>query len=194
MIGDNAESDAAIYLGVKLFAEGRISRLNYLEFLDLMKVPRLEALQLLRRIKIPSVKIDAILIRRLPGYTLKVQEPLTDPILQFDNYFEAFLLFLKRGLVDIELLPQLASSFHKYHGISTAELHRYLELLMETAEFSAVKDKIALLKDTLVANDSFSRQNDAIQLLRNPSLDAFNSLSESEILQLVAKWQANKFL
>ncbi len=189
MIGDTAEADAAIYLGIKLFAEKRLTRMGYLEYLNLLGVPRLEALLILRKMKAPNIQVGSILVRSLPGYTLKLLSPLTDPILQFSNYFEASLYFLQNGLIDASHLPQLTRAFHRYHGMSGLEISRYLELLINVCESDILKTKALSVQESLIQPDMFIQEK-AAQLLTPPSLDAFDALTEKEILGLAAKWRS----
>lgn len=122
MIGDNAESDAFIYLGVKLFAEKRLGRLGYLRFLDTLKVERTLSLQLLRHLKLSPFRIGLIMIRNLPAYELPLYPPLTDPITFFDHYWDAFKLFVGENVVSTSFLEPMSYLFSQNYGMKDDEL------------------------------------------------------------------------
>lgn len=190
MIGDNAESDPIIYLGNKLYVEGRLSRMAYLKYLKLFGVPRLEALQLLRHTRIPHMHIETILIRNLPNKTFPIQEPLTDPLLYFNNFFEAALYMFQQNIMHSRLLPKLSHSFHNYYGISTPDMLTYLELLSESEASQDLNLQCKNILDSLRKVESFSHKRKSLQLIQKKNLDAFSCLKEEDILQLAKEWKA----
>lgn len=188
MLGDNAESDAIIYLGIKLFVEAKLSKTNYLHYLNIVGVPKREALQIFLKTDSLDHKAGLILIRQLPGYKLTLKEPLTDPIILFDNYFEAFLLFLTEGIIDGKLLTSVAKAFHNYYGINSQQMVHYLKLLPAEMISPELSRKITNLEEE-ASWGALSDDFDPRPLLERKSLEAFNKLSQSEILDLATDWK-----
>lgn len=188
-IGDSAEADPVIYLGIKLFAEGRLSRMGYLQYLRIFGVPRLESLQLLRHSKIPHMSMESILIRRLAQSRYPELAPLTDPLIYFDNFFETALYFFQEKILPLKRLASLTKAFHKYYGISTTDVQTYLELLAASSDSAEFKQLTSTLLEDLNAKDLLLRERRTLNLLKKKNLDAFSALSETEILQLAKEWK-----
>lgn len=188
MLGDNAESDALIYLGVKLFVEGRLSKINYLQYLNIIGVPKREALQIFRKTDSLEHRVGLILIRELEAYNFTLKAPLTDPIILFSNYFEAFLLFLMEGVIDVKLLTPVAKAFHNYHGINSQQMAHYLKLLPSSLKLPEHGMNISSLEGELnwgALGDDYEPR----PLLEKKPLTAFNKLTQSEILELATEWK-----
>ncbi|MBI2601830.1 MAG: hypothetical protein HYW48_02135 [Deltaproteobacteria bacterium] len=122
MIGDNAESDAFIYLGVKLFVEKRLTRMAYLKYLDILKVDKKLSLQLLRHLKLGPFRIGLIMIRKLPSYDFPLHPPLTDPVVPFDSYWQAFKLFHENKIVSSSFLEPMTYLFCQNYGMKEEDL------------------------------------------------------------------------
>jgi hypothetical protein len=188
MIGDNAESDPVIYLGMKLFIEGRLSRKAYVQYLRIFDVPRLESLQLLRHTKIAPMQVSSVLIRCLDNSKYPTQEPLTDPILYFHNFFETALYFLTKGSIDLRYLSSLSRTFHSYYGISTPQMLRYLELFSTASPSPEVQTECKKIIETLNSEDMFPKQVKSLYL-KEKNLEAYHKLTEEEILTLAMEWK-----
>lgn len=182
-IGDSAEADPVVYLGLKLYAEGRLSRMGYLKYLRIFGVPRLESLQMLRHRNIPRLTMHSILVRRLAHSRYGEQVPLTDPLIYFDNFFETALYFFQEKMIDIAHLPSLTKAFHNYYGISTADIQNYLELFLASSDSAEVKLVVAKLLGELSTPDLLKRERRPVRLLKAKNLEAFSKLTEEEILE-----------
>ena len=189
MIGDNAESDPVIYLGSKLFLEGRLSRLSYYEYLRIFSVPRLEALQMLRHIKLTGLSVKTILIRQLDGKEFPEQAPLTDPILYFTNFFEMALYLMEKRLIPLEHLSKLSHVFHTYYGVSTAQMMHYLNDFSSSSDDVSVHELTKVAMSQLHSKDLFSIDKKSRGLLRDRELTEFSALKEDEILKLAKEWK-----
>ena len=136
LIGDNAESDAFIYTGIKLFLDGKLGAEGYRRYLEIAGVEGAVAKDLTAKLPKPVARVQGILIRNVPGHQLVLEPPLTGALQTFDNYFEAALLLLKHGVLAPERLWPLTRSFHNHHGMSRSELAGRLR----TAARSLAKD------------------------------------------------------
>lgn len=184
MIGDNAESDPFIYLGAKLFAERRIGKLAYAEYLQSFGVGRLESFQILRHTQIPKINVSSILIRNLKSKLFPTCSPLSDPILYFDNFFEASLFYFQEDVFKIEDFPQLTKFFHNYYGLQTGEL------LSSLKEFYKRKNSpyVERVLNSLEEEREWNQERKTVKLLKQKDLTRFEKLSEEEILYLAKKW------
>lgn len=99
MVGDNSESDAIIYLGIKHFAEGRLSRTGYSKYLRIFGVDKSQSIQLVRSIRIPSVKVAKIFIRRIPEAPFVKAPLLTTPIVGFDHFYQVYHWFYRQHMI-----------------------------------------------------------------------------------------------
>ncbi len=129
LIGDNAELDAFIYLGVKLFVEGYLSRPAYREYLSFGGVndevlPTLEPyLQLPRE----NVTVAGILIRKAPRYNLVEAPPLTELCMPFDHFFEVVLHFHAWNMVEPGMIWPISRQLHNEYGYSREDIASALE-------------------------------------------------------------------
>jgi hypothetical protein len=131
MLGDNAESDAYIYMGIKLLLDGHLDAAGYRDYLAAAGVDPAVAEDLVRELKLPEgCTVDIILIRNVPGYTFVRQEPLTDAVQTFDNFYQAALLLIAHGVIAPELLFDLTRKFHNRHGMARAYLRTALTPLL----------------------------------------------------------------
>jgi hypothetical protein len=148
MLGDNAEADVPIYLGIKLFVEHRLSGEKFREYLQLLGVEAEVARALLERFTLPPRgRVEAILIRRIKKLPAKMRSPLTKPVVFFDNFFEVALVFSLLGLIDARTLWELIRSFHARYGISREKIAGYLRGARRNAtEALPLEDIDALLE------------------------------------------------
>lgn len=189
MIGDNAESDSIIYLGCKLFTENRLSRMGFLNYLRIFGVTRLESLQLLRHCKSPDVNVASILIRRLDGKISPSLSPLTDPILYFDNFYEAALYLFQEHVLDIHHLSKVSHVFHKYYGISTSDILHYLNAYSSACKTEEEKTSAQNVLREIDSTDAFLETHKDLKLIESKNLDAFYALTEDDILNLAKEWK-----
>lgn len=123
LIGDNAESDAYIYLGVKLVIEGLLTTPQYGEYLAAAGVEAGLISELLRAVPAPhKASIGAVLIRNVPGYRFVPESPLTDTVQLFDDFYQAALLLAVHGLLPASALWPLTRTFHNQHGMPQSRL------------------------------------------------------------------------
>ncbi len=131
MVGDNAETDAYIYLGVKLLAERQLSAAGLKTYLEIAGVESAVAAQIFEEATKVSenIRVANILIRAVPGYQSIDCPPLTGFISYFADYFDASLLLLSSNLIDPSSLWQLFRRFHNQHGYSMTNLGRRLRVM-----------------------------------------------------------------
>lgn len=123
MIGDNAESDPFIYLGIKLFVEGRIDGQDYGAYLRSGGLEDSVCDTLVALAKtLPKAEVARILIRCLPGYDNVGAKPWTDVICYFSDYFEAMLQLIDDDLLPQILLPDLVRRFHNRYGLDVQDM------------------------------------------------------------------------
>lgn len=131
MVGDNAETDGYIYLGIKFLAEGRMTPEGLGRYLEIAGVESAVAKEIssVATKLLPGSIVSDILIRTVPGYKVSECPPMTDFITCFTDYFDASLLLLQKGLLDHGSLWQLVRRFHNQHGYSLSNLSRRLRVL-----------------------------------------------------------------
>jgi hypothetical protein len=130
MLGDNAEMDAAIYLGVALYAARRFSADEYRDYLIAAGAEPASADEVIAACpEPPPATVQAILIRRLPGYPVVLEPGLTGGVIFFDNYLEAAAVLMHLGLIAPECAAGLARSFHNLYGMSRAQVAGVLATL-----------------------------------------------------------------
>ena len=144
MIGDNAESDAYIYTGLKLLLEGRLGSAGYQAYLETAGVEPDVAREVTKEYQAAragehGVRVAAVLLRDVPGYTFVTEPPLTDAVQTFDNFFEAALLLMAHGLIPAACLWALTRSFHNHHGMTRRQLAAMLRAPAVAARLAAGK-------------------------------------------------------
>ncbi|MFW7377540.1 MAG: phosphatase domain-containing protein [Oligoflexus sp.] len=180
LIGDNAEYDAYIYLGISLFLQGTIDCHAYEKYLCAGGVQTQTAADLRSLMEHkPKARVAGILIRKAPGFHLPLHPPLTDPIVMFENYYEALLVLVKWGLVEAGALPRLSREFHNHHGFSRERLISCLQ----TAKSSMFRQDFVVQKEI---NATISMLDKAGELGRIPDSRCIlpaSSLSEWQLSQ-----------
>ncbi len=132
LIGDNAEQDAYIYSGIKLLADGLLSPTGYRLYLEHAGVEHDVAADLADGLPLRNgAKVVAVLIRNVPGYTLPESDPLSGIVQQFDNFYQAALLLMQIGVLQVENLWQLTRHFHNLHGMTQSQIIVMLTALVE---------------------------------------------------------------
>lgn len=132
LIGDNAESDAFIYVGIKLLLDRQLDAAGYRAYLEAAGVEAAVAADLMREVELPEGSvIDVILIRNVPGYHFVRMEPLTAVVQTFDNFFQAALLLMANDVLAPAVLFDLTRKFHNRHGMARAELRAMLASLVD---------------------------------------------------------------
>lgn len=190
LIGDNAELDAFIYLGVQLFVEKKLSLSGYREYLSFGGVndevlPTLEPYLQLQK---EDISVAGILIRKAPRYELVEAPPLTALVLPFDHYFEVILHFHAWGLVDDSMVFPIARQLHNEYGYTREEV---VSALTKTTECFK-----ALERPTAHLDLAIEKLNAEVPLGALKDMKSFNpgmpmpalNLSEEEILSASKKW------
>ena len=198
LIGDNAESDGFIYVGIKLFVEGRLSPAGYCTYLEAAGVEAMAAADLVGQLKIPAgVEIDAILIRNVPGYAFQREPLLTDPVQTFDNFFQAGLLLCAHGIIPPAALWDLARKFLNRHGLARNDLVASLAPMAGGAAVfgqalaDAARETLARLGRGAAAlgKESGGSPSGDRASLRRRDLAEFLELSEERIIERARAWQ-----
>ena len=123
LIGDNAESDAFIYMGVKLYLEGRLDQQAYKSYLEISGVESTLAENLTELIAQTGIlggnkQVAAILIRQVPGYSTTALPTFTNAFVYFDDFFQAALGLALLELIEAGSVMELARSFHNHYGLT----------------------------------------------------------------------------
>jgi hypothetical protein len=139
MIGDNAEFDAFIYSGVRLFVEGRMTFSQLLDWLRGARVEESVISQLAGSAwKIAeNVRVAGVFIRSLPGYEEVSQTRLAGTWMMFDSWLQVALELMRQGYLGTEALAPLIRAFHNLHGVPMAHLRWCLYRLNSDVEISA---------------------------------------------------------
>ena len=132
LIGDNAEMDAYIYLGLLLLCQKKLTIKGYTSYLELAGVAPAIADDFTHSLKdISKVKITGIFIRKAPGYHTLECSPFTEMITKFENYFQCALQLSHLGFLNSQKFQQLGRSFHnKFHrsiGSLLSDTHAFLK-------------------------------------------------------------------
>ncbi len=133
LIGDNAESDPPIYLGIKAFAEGTFSHAEYVNYLTALGVGADEIMQISQDFKnIPRCFIKGIFIRLLPGKPVLDFHPFTSSISYFLNYFELALYFVRAGVIEKTYLEKISHVFRSRYFLSETLYKNYMAVFDNT--------------------------------------------------------------
>lgn len=129
LIGDNAELDAFIYLGVQLFVEKKLSLKAYREYLSFGGVSDEVLPTLEPYLNLPSgdVSVAGILIRKAPSYELVEAPPLTQLVIPFDHYFEVILHFHAWGMVSDDMIWPISRQLHNEYGYTREDVVEALQ-------------------------------------------------------------------
>lgn len=124
MIGDNAEFDAFIYTGARLFLEKRISKQGLRDWLRGAKVEESVISQVVRD-DTPThanISVAGIFIRSVPGYSNSMISRFESTWYRFDSWMQVAWSLLEQGIIESSALPGIIRSFHNFHGVPLAHL------------------------------------------------------------------------
>lgn len=174
MVGDNAESDPFIYLGVKLFCERRLSPAAYQQYLTIGGVEDDVAAALIQPFEYNRpLRVPHILIRKLANYEFRPAPPLTDAITYFPHVYDAVLYLWTAGLLDGRCLWPLTRSFHNEFALDEVAIAERLAKVPPSVEVGEIRARFpAMPTQTYVSTD----------------LSAFHALSEESILHQATAW------
>jgi hypothetical protein len=192
LIGDNAEQDAYIYTGIKLLLDGQLSETGYRLYLEHAGVETDVAADLAQGISARNgARIDTVLIRNVPGYVLPEEPPLTDIVHQFDNFFQAALLLMVRGILPVTQMWPLVRSFHNHYGMTQKYLGALLQAVQAgVPETSEVGQAAAAAFALLQPDEALDREPASVfsrSLAANSS--KLSLLGEGIVLQHAKRWQ-----
>ena len=190
LIGDNAESDAYIYTGIKLLLDGRLNAATYQAYLEAAGVESKVAQSLASLVKERKrVGVAAVLIRRVPGYAMVEQPPLTDSVQTFDDFFQAALLLMAHGLIGSEHLWPLARSFHNHHGMTQRQLAQSLQAVSAAPVLTQLRQAAADALQRLTVATKSSSTASALERSLGVTPARLNQLTGSDILRHARLWQ-----
>lgn len=195
MIGDNAESDAFIYLGIKLIAERLLTPKAYAQYLEIAGVEKDVSAEVVAVVKnLPKSTVRGILIRDVPGYSLVRESPLTDSVRSFDNFFQAALLLMGDGMIAPSLLWPLVRSFHNLHGIGLPQIAGMLASVIG-AKGAPESLKAAAAQGLPRLQTTADLDAGKLVALGLASSDeGLRQMSESQILRSARSWMENMHL
>lgn len=190
LVGDNAELDAFIYLGIQLFTEKKLSLKAYREYLSFGGVSDevLPSLEPYLNLQNQDLSVAGILIRKAPRYGMVDAPPLTQMVLPFDHYFEVILHFHAWGLVSDEMIWPISRQLHNEYGYTREDV---VSALMRTVECFRVlerkTDHLETAIEKLKADVPLSGLKDLKTFTPGMPLPTLN-LSEEEILGASKLW------
>lgn len=187
MIGDNAELDAFIYLGVQMFLDGRLSRSAYREYLSFGGVNHevLPSLEPYLDGNFTGKSVSGILIRRAPGYPLVEAPPLSDLVVAFDHFFEVLLHFYAWNLVPTSAIWPACRQLHNEYSYPREELVSCLRQAIKsmpedmTPVLSEAEQRLSVLPLLALPNKSNFLPG---KIIPNPALE------EQAILEASKNW------
>ncbi|NRA44665.1 MAG: DUF2183 domain-containing protein [Oligoflexales bacterium] len=192
LIGDNAESDPFIYMGIKLLTEERLSPQSFESYLELLGVEASVSHTLWQGIKrIPKCKIEAIFIRNLSAYNYFGESPLTDPICLFESFFDVNLYFLLHDLIDFEVFWDVTKSLHNKHGISLYEITQKISECLNTDLAPGVKKN---LENIIGKYPDLEPSENPSGGIKKVCLKNWNALSEEDIMQHAKNWMTKAII
>ena len=128
MIGDSAESDAYIYVGVALLVSGAISVAGYAKYLEHAGIEPQVARDVCSLADgLPPVAIDGILIRMIPEYGFVERPMLTNCISIFHNWAEAAAFLAVAGVITAGGFQATLRHMHNAHDLPVQEARSLLE-------------------------------------------------------------------
>lgn len=133
LIGDSAELDAYIYLGVQLLLTDQLTAEGYSSYLRVSGVDDFNIKRILEKISLDRLKNKKafILIRELENYPFVSHSLLTDQIFVFSNYFEVLLLFCGKELISKEHFFHLTKIFHNKYPLEASFLLEKIEIALQ---------------------------------------------------------------
>ena len=188
LIGDNAEWDAYVYVGIQLLCAQKLSLDGYARYLETAGVDSItsQSLSASRAQHLSTKRVVGVLIRKAPKYPFVADPHLTERLVLFDHYLEAALALLRWRFVHESSFPGLLRAFHNRHGFSITDIAQTLE----SVDFDPSEDA-TLIQTIAHCKERFKISNvKAHQKLRLPSkfvIPAAN-LSEQDILELAKVW------
>ena len=189
LIGDNAESDPFIYMGVYLYTKGLISTAGYQRYLGFSGIEESTLSDFEKMFPLPPAgEISGIMIRNTRKRPQHDPSPLSIPIRFFDNFFQAALILINSDLLATESLWPLSRKFHNLYGHPRRDLLACLQEFKTSAKTKSIEEAC----DETIARLSIISP---LQKPRRPKIDftpcdfsKITNLSEDRILAHAQKW------
>lgn len=147
MIGDNAEYDGFIYVGVKLFLEGILSIKGLKGWLGAARVESQVVGQVvsdLLPIQEKKLRVEGIFIRKLAGYPIIQLPPVTSLISQFESWFQIYWRWFRLGFIESTTLWPTIRAYHNQHGLPLSLFESILSQAQRDETFVSLKDDAKL--------------------------------------------------
>ena len=196
LIGDNAEYDLFIYLGVTFYSHGILSAKQFIEFLNIA-VTDDETLETLERALADPIssRVKGVLIRNAPGYKTPLVPGFTDVIGFFDNYFQAATYLAHLDVIEEKLLPKIAQTFHNNHLFNLSVIKKAIDYAQQKNIASSQNgwaSKVISLLDldkikAIADQNPISSLQPPIIMNENFGLTEFRS-NGPQVLELARKW------
>lgn len=173
MIGDSGESDALIYMGIKLLCEGKLDAQGYAAYLNHIGANHELSEQIVQRY-VPLAKRAKqchIFIRSLPKRGLKQLPPITLPIIYFRDYWQAALHMTRFGLIHPLDLDHILMSMLREDNLKPADA------LVSMKDYFSSRDNISRLPEGWQAHMS---EADKLIDQRLQPLTSFKALEKAE--------------
>ena len=189
LIGDNAETDPFIYMGIKFLVEGKLQKKQFETYLSLLGVETELSQQLWRGLKrVPQCYVKAIFIRNISSYPYFSHPPLTDPIYLFESFYEVGIFLYIFKILEPQDFWNLLLRLHNKHGASletmSAKLLNYLAY--HTDPF--IESKLDELKNIINFSSLKSYSKNLDDTFRSRHLEQWNLLKGEDILKLTKVW------
>jgi hypothetical protein len=130
LVGDNAEFDVFIYVGLRNYLAGGFDLDQYMNYLNVAVDDKMvtDSLRQIFAHK-PSVEIDHILIREAPGYSAFSPMIFSEGVLFFRNYFESAVAMYEASIFGFSSLLWLVVTLHNDYGMALKPMALNLEIL-----------------------------------------------------------------
>ena len=193
LIGDNAEYDPFVYVGIKLFLEGHATSIIMKSWLAAAHVESVvieQVMDLAESLQKRDVQIDGIFIRKLQNYPVVKATPVSDSIFMFESWFEIGWRWIQAGLISEESIWRLIRSFHNLHGMSLSHISWAI------SDFLTAKDSTtsSLMRSTLTnVLEKFSLAGVKPKKMYSWDLNSVSSLPKNRYVdidyaQIAEKW------
>ena len=183
LLGDNAEADPYIYLGLNLLLNKQLDREGFIQYMQFKGVEQPIAEKVAKRVKqLPDHGISLIAIRNLQQQPPITMQPLTDPIFWFHDYFDLAIKLASQNLLSIQQVEDLSRIFHNKYAFT-------IEHLIDTCyqhknEFTQPEFSSFIQKLQTIVPDYQSKIKPT-----QPTSNQHQSLTQNDILELAREWQ-----
>ena len=189
LVGDNAELDSFIYLGVKFFLDGTLSKEGYAAYLESAGTDPMVVKDLMGIIhRDRGCKVSGIYIRLVPGLNTYKAGRLTETVTYFDNFYEVALDFYQKDVLHEKALWPLTRVFHNRFQVERLDLASYIQNCMAllSEDKKRVCEKIlsglAITQKDLLASENENH-------LKGPApKQPHAALKEEEVVSLAGDW------